>query len=368
MTGNRYGIARTAPCARVSIPRTGAYVTSQRTYPRLPPPPDRRACPCAPNGRFVMSRGTLEHDSAWIVPRMLELEGADVRLGVIFPQSEITADVGAVRAYTEAAEELGYAHLLAYDHVVGADLTNRPDFRGPYNLHTMFHEPFVLYGFMAAITQKLEFATGIVILPQRQTVLVAKQAAQVDVLSGGRFRLGVGIGWNDVEYQALGQDFRTRAARSEEQIVLLRQLFSQESVTFAGRWDTVEAAGINPLPTRRSIPIWIGGAAEATLRRVVRLGDGWFPQMPPDQARPMLDRLRELAREKGRDPESIGIEARVNIAGKDEEIWISEVRAWKEMGATHLAVNTMSAGLTGPSGHIDAIRRFRDAVFPIVAA
>jgi probable F420-dependent oxidoreductase len=290
-----------------------------------------------------------------------------VRVGVTFPQSEITADVGAVRAYTEAAEELGYAHLLAYDHVVGADRTNRPDFRGPYDLHTMFHEPLVLFGFMAGITRKLEFVTGIVILPQRQTVLVAKQAAEVDVLSGGRFRLGVGIGWNDVEYRALGQDFRTRAARSEEQINLLRQLFSQESVTFDGRWDSVEAAGINPLPTRRSIPIWIGGAAEATLRRVVRVGDGWFPQMPPDQALPLLDQLRAHAREAGRDPNSIGIEARVSIAGKYEETWIAEVRAWQELGATHLTVNTMGAGLHGADAHIEAIRKFHDAVFPVTA-
>lgn len=290
-----------------------------------------------------------------------------MRIGVTFPQSEITADVGAVRAYAEAAEELGYAHLLAYDHVVGADRTNRPDFRGPYDLDTMFHEPFVLFGFMAGITRTLEFVTGIVILPQRQTVLVAKQAAEVDVLSEGRFRLGVGIGWNDVEYQALGQNFRTRAARSEEQIVLLRQLFSQESVTFEGRWDQVQAAGINPLPIHRSIPIWIGGSAEATLRRVARLGDGWFPQMPPDKAGLMIDRLREFAREEGRDPGTIGIEARVTIAGKDEETWISEVHAWQELGATHLAVNTMGAGLKEANDHIAAIRRFSDVVSPIAA-
>ena len=288
-----------------------------------------------------------------------------MRIGVTFPQSEITADVGAVRAYAEAAEELGYAHLLAYDHVVGADRTNRPDFRGPYDLHTLFHEPFVLFGYMAGITRQLEFVTGIIILPQRQTVLVAKQATEVDVLSKGRFRLGVGIGWNDVEYQALGQDFRTRGARSEEQIALLRLLFSQESVTFEGRWDHVHEAGLNPLPIHRSIPIWIGGSAEAILRRVARLGDGWFPQMPPDKARPMIERLHAFAREEGRDPATIGIEARVSIAGKDEEAWISEVRAWQELGATHLAVNTMGAGLQGANDHIDAIRRFHDAVFPV---
>jgi probable F420-dependent oxidoreductase len=228
----------------------------------------------------------------------------------------------------------------------------------------MFHEPLVLFGFMAAITRTLEFVTGILILPQRQTVLVAKQAVEVDVLSGGRFRLGIGIGWNDVEYQALGQDFRTRAARSEEQIKLLRQLFSQPSVSFEGKWDSVEAAGINPLPTLRSIPIWIGGSADATLRRVVRLGDGWFPQMTPDKARPLLERLRAHATEAGRDPSSMGIEARVSIAGKDEETWIAEVREWQQMGATHLAVNTMGAGLHGADAHVEAIRRFHDAVFP----
>jgi probable F420-dependent oxidoreductase len=296
-----------------------------------------------------------------------QIGGQHVRIGVTFPQSEITADVGAVRAYTQAAEEIGYAHLLAYDHVVGADRTNRPEFRGPYDLHTMFHEPFVLFGFMAGITRKLEFVTGIIILPQRQTVLVAKQATEVDVLSEGRFRLGVGIGWNDVEYQALGQEFRTRAARSEEQITLLRRLFSEESVTFRGRWDTVEAAGINPLPTCRSIPIWLGGSAEATLRRAARVGDGWFPQMPPDQAKPMLEQLRTSAREAGRDPERIGIEARVSIAEKDEETWVEEVQAWQAVGATHLAVNTMGAGLQGADAHIEAIRRFHDAVVSVTA-
>ncbi len=303
--------------------------------------------------------------SAQTAPWRARVEVADVRIGVTFPQTEITADVGAVRAYAEAAEQLGYSHLLAYDHVVGADRRNRPEFRGPYDLHTQFHEPLVLFGFLAGITRQLEFVTGIIILPQRQTVLVAKQATEVDVLSEGRFRLGVGIGWNDVEYQALGQDFRTRAARSQEQIALLRKLFSQESVTFEGRWDQVQEAGLNPLPIRRSIPIWIGGSAEATLRRVARLGDGWFPQMPPDRARPMIERLREYALQEGRDPGTIGIEARVSIAGKDEETWISEVRAWQELGATHLAVNTMGAGWKGANDHIDAIQRFHDAVFPV---
>ncbi|HEX6506920.1 MAG TPA: LLM class F420-dependent oxidoreductase [Chloroflexota bacterium] len=289
-----------------------------------------------------------------------------MQIGVTFPQTEIGTDPDGVRTYAQAAEDMGYAHVLAFDHVVGADTTNRPDFRGPYNLHTPFHEPFVLFGYLAGVTQSLELVTGIIILPQRQTVLAAKQATEVDVLNRGRFRLGIGIGWNDVEYQALGQDFRTRGKRSEEQIRLLRRLFSEESVTFHGRWDTVEAAGLNPMPVRRSIPIWIGGSSDATLRRVATLGDGWFPQMLPEQAGDKLDRLRSYAREAGRDPNDIGIEARVNIRGKEPNEWRREVEAWQELGATHLAVNTMNDGLSGPEAHIDAIQRFRDAVFPVL--
>ncbi len=279
-----------------------------------------------------------------------------MRIGVTFPQTEIGEDPGGIRAYAVAAEELGYSHLLAYDHVLGADRAQRPDFRGPYDIDTMFHEPFVLFGFMAGFTSTLEFVTGVIILPQRQTALVAKQATQVDVLSGGRLRLGVGIGWNDVEYTALGQDFRTRAARSEEQIRLLRALFSTDSVTFEGRWDRVEAAGINPRPARQSIPIWIGGGADATLRRTARLGDGWFPQMPAAAAEPLLQRLRDYTVEAGREPGDIGIEARVTIGNKDTETWLAEVKAWKDLGATHLAINTMGSGLRGAEPHIDAIQ------------
>ncbi|MGH2443796.1 MAG: LLM class F420-dependent oxidoreductase, partial [Chloroflexota bacterium] len=211
-----------------------------------------------------------------------------MRIGVTFPQTEITADPIAVRDYAQAAEELGYSHVLAYDHVVGADRSTRPDWRGPYDLHTMFHEVLVLFGYLAAITRRLELVSGVLILPQRQTVLVAKQVAEIDVLSGGRLRLGIGVGWNDVEYQALGEDFHNRGRRSEEQIAVLRELLSKESVTFHGRWHTVEAAGINPMPVQRPIPIWIGGSSEVTLRRVARIGDGWFPQMPPAEARRMI--------------------------------------------------------------------------------
>lgn len=285
-----------------------------------------------------------------------------MRIGVIFPQNEITADPGAVREYAQAAEDLGYTHLLTYDHVVGADTTHRPNWRGPYTMHSLFHEPLVLFGYLAGLTRRLEFVTGILILPQRQTVLVAKQAAEVDVLSGGRFRLGVGLGWNEVEYEALNEDVRNRGKRSEEQIAVLRALFTQESVTFHGRWHHIEAAGLNPLPVQRPIPIWIGGASDATLRRVVAMGDGWFPQMPPDQARELIERLRRYAREAGRDPNSIGIEGRIHYTDSTPDDWARWADEFRAMGATHLSVNTMKAGLRSPQEHIEAIRRFKEAV------
>jgi probable F420-dependent oxidoreductase len=286
-----------------------------------------------------------------------------MRIGVVFPQNEITQDPVAVRDYAQAAEELGYTHILSYDHVVGADTRTRPDWRGPYNLHSLFHEPFVLYGYLAGLTRSIEFVTGILILPQRQTVLVAKQAAEVDVLSGGRFRLGVGIGWNEVEYQALNEDFHNRGRRSEEQVAVLRALFTQESVTFHGRWHHIEAAGINPMPVQRPIPIWLGGSVEATVKRVAAIGDGWFPQMKPnDDARRALDLLRSSAQQAGRDPAQIGIEARVSVGGLSPDDWLAEARGWKELGATHLGVNTMKAGFDSPQAHIDAIRRFKEVV------
>jgi probable F420-dependent oxidoreductase len=285
-----------------------------------------------------------------------------MRLGVVFPQTEISDDPGVVREYAQAAEDLGYTHLLTYDHVIGADLTNRPDWRGPYTIDTQFHEPFVLFGYLAAITQSLEFVTGVLILPQRQTVLVAKQAVEVDVLSGGRFRLGVGIGWNEVEYEALGENFHNRGRRSAEQIEVLRALFTQRSVTFNGRWHHINEAGLLPRPVQDRIPIWLGGSSEIVMERIARLGDGWFPQMPPGQrARELMDALRRAVSEAGRQWSEIGIEARISIAGKDPDVWQQEYDGWKAMGATHMSVNTMGAGL-GPREHIDAIRRFKEAI------
>ena len=203
-----------------------------------------------------------------------------MKIGVVFPQTEIGADRGAVRSYADAVSELGYHHVLAYDHVLGADTRVHTGWTGPYDLQSTFHEPFVLYGYLAAISS-LELVTGIVILPQRQTVLVAKQAAEVDLLSGGRFRLGVGIGWNAVEYEALGKDFSNRGQRIAEQVDLMRRLWTEQSVTFEGSYETVTAAGLAPLPIQRPIPIWFGATSAPALRRVGRLADGWFPLIAP---------------------------------------------------------------------------------------
>ena len=200
-----------------------------------------------------------------------------MRFGVVFPQTEIGADPVAIRDFAQAAEQMGYQHILAYDHVLGANPASRPGWDPTYTHRDMFHEPFVLFGYLAGLTQRIEFVTGVIILPQRQTVLVAKQAAALDVLSGGRLRLGIGIGWNPVEYEALGESFKNRGLRSEEQIEVMRKLWTQELVNFEGKWHKITDAGLNPLPVQRPIPIWFGATNKRALRRLARLGDGWFP-------------------------------------------------------------------------------------------
>ena len=286
-----------------------------------------------------------------------------MRYGVVFPQTEIGKDPSAIRDFAQAAEELGYHHLLAYDHVVGANPASRPGWRPPYTYKDTFHEPFVLFGYLAGLTKRIELVTGVIILPQRQTVLVAKQAAALDVLSGGRLRLGIGIGWNPVEYEALGENFKNRGRRSEEQVDVMRKLWTQELVTFEGEWHKITDAGLNPLPIQRPIPIWFGGGHDQTLRRVARLGDGWFPLLgPDDKCRAMIEKIRAYTREAGRDPRSVGIEGRIMIGQGSPEQWTKEIQAWKELGATHVTANTMKAGFSSPSGHVEAIRRFR-AVF-----
>jgi probable F420-dependent oxidoreductase len=284
-----------------------------------------------------------------------------MRFGVIFPQTEIGADPVAIRDYAQAAEALGYQHIVAYDHVIGANLASRAGWRPPYSHRDQFHEPFVLFGYLAGLTKKIELVTGVIILPQRQTVLVAKQAAALDVLSGGRLRLGVGIGWNPVEYEALGENFKNRGRRSEEQVEVMRKLWTQEVVTYNGQWHTITDAGLNPLPVQRPIPIWFGGSDDRALRRLARLGDGWFPLLQPDDScRAAIEQVKSYAREAGRDPTTIGIEGRITFGEGSAEGWTKTISAWEELGASHLSVNTMKAGLRTPAEHIDAIRRFKE--------
>ncbi len=286
-----------------------------------------------------------------------------MQTGVVFPQTEIGADPATIRDYAQAVEGMGYSHILAYDHVLGADTRSRPDWRGPYTSETLFHEPFVLFGYLAAVTQKVGLVTGVIILPQRQTALTAKQAAEVDVLSGGRLRLGVGVGWNEVEYTGLNEEFGNRGKRIEEQIEVLRKLWTEPVVDFQGQYHTVPGAGINPLPVQRPIPIWIGGSAEAVLRRIARIGDGWFPQMPPnEQARDMLEQLRSYTRQAGRDPASVGIEARITLRDPDPDSWRRQYTGWQQLGATHIGINTMGLNLPSPQAHLDMLERFKQEV------
>jgi probable F420-dependent oxidoreductase len=278
-----------------------------------------------------------------------------MRLGVVFPQTDLPADTGAIRAYTQAATDLGYAHILAYDHVLGADPAAHPGWSGPYTVDSTFHEPFVLFGYLAAITP-LELVTSVIILPQRQTALVAKQAAQVDRLTGGRFRLGVGLGWNRVEYDGLGQDFRLRGHRFEEQIALLRELWTRSPVTFNGHYDRVVGAGIAPPPLQRPIPIWIGGSSPPAYRRMGRLADGWFPQMSPG---PELDAARAAvaaaATTAGRDPATIGLHGRIRYRPGRDDAFATRLAQWRDTGADHLSVDTMGSGLTTVDDHVAAL-------------
>ena len=293
-----------------------------------------------------------------------------MKTGAVFPQTEIGSDPAAVRDYVQAVEELGYAHMMVYDHVLGADTSHHANWEGSYTSESMFHEPFVLFGYLAGITTKIELVTAVLILGQRQTALVAKQAAEVDLLTGGRLRLGVGVGWNHVEYEALNQEFGNRGQRYAEQIKLLREFWTQEVVEFEGQYHKVDHAGVNPQPVQRPIPIWMGAGARANpvptdrvLRRVARLADGWFPQMQPtNDARSTVERLKRFADEAGRDAAEIGMEPRINLGDGDPEFWQEQARVWEDMGATHISVNTMRSGLDSPQDHINAIQQFKEVI------
>jgi probable F420-dependent oxidoreductase len=287
-----------------------------------------------------------------------------MKFGVVFPKTEIEPEPTVICDYAQTVEGLGYDYLLTYDHVLGANPDRPGGWQGrPYDYTVPFHEPFVLFGYLAGLTQSIRLVTGILILPQRQTALVAKQAAQVDLLSGGRLTLGIGIGWNEVEYEALGQNFHNRGKRSEEQVVLLRELWTRPLVTLRGNYHTISDAGLNPLPVQRPIPIWFGGTADAVLRRMARLGDGWFTGgSANDTLKSKVEHLHGYLAAEGRDPQTFGIDGRLSIGRMPQSAWAEEIDRWRQLGATQIAVNTMGAGFTSLDQHLAVIERFKTEV------
>jgi len=286
-----------------------------------------------------------------------------IKFGLVFPQTEFGNDPVAIKDYAQTAEQLGFNHILAYDHVLGANPDRPEGWSGIYSSEHPFHEVFVLFTFMAAATSKIEFTTGILVLPQRQTPLVAKQAAELDILSGGRLRLGVGLGWNEIEYQGMGADFHNRGQRVEEQVEVLKALWTQPLVTCQGRWHTLPDVGLNPLPTQRPIPIWFGGHHDNVLRRVATLGDGWLPNYHrAEDAKPSLEKLAAYIEEAGRDRSEIGVESRLYHRDGDPSKWRATIESWEAVGVTHITFNTMDCGFENPAAHMEAIRKFAQVI------
>lgn len=285
-----------------------------------------------------------------------------MQLGAVLPHNEIGTDPGAIVAYLQGVEELGMTHLLIYDHVMGADPDREGGYSGPYDKDTAFHEPLTFFAFAAAVTSSIELVTTVLILPQRQTVLVAKQAAEVAILSNDRLRLGVGTGWNKVEYQALDEDFTNRGRRQEEQVDLMRALWTSDAFSYDGKYHTIDKASINPLPSK-PVPIWFGGSAPALLERCARLGDGWMPLGGAnDKSVALLDQIREHRTAAGRSMDDFGVQAQAQWGGGNPERWRTHADRWRDIGATHMAVATHNAGPTGVDGHLTRIAEYQAAV------
>ena len=283
-----------------------------------------------------------------------------MKIGVIYPQTELRGDPEAVHRIGLAAEELGYDHFLVYDHVLGATHDREPKLTGPYTDKHPFHDPFVMFAYLAGMTQRIEFITGILILPQRQTVLVARQAADLDLLSHERFRLGVGIGWNYVEYDSLGQDFHSRGKRLGEQITLLRRLWSEPLVDFNGPFDRIDRAALNPRP-RRTIPIWFGGFADAALRRAAMLGDGFIFVDGAGDALELASRMRQFLKEAGRSEAGFGLHCNM-LRAKSPQAVVETASRWRDIGGTHASVVTMGQNFTTIDQHIDYMKTVANAV------
>ncbi len=301
-----------------------------------------------------------------------------MQMGALFPQFEIGEDPAVIKDFAVTAEELGYRYITAFDQIVGLNKASRPDWGYVHDAADMFHEVMILFGFMAAVTERIGFAPGILILPQRVTAVVAKQAAEIDLLSGGRFRLGIGVGAKPDEFEACGVEWRNRGRRTDEQIEVLRLLWTNDLITYEGHYHRIKDGGINPLPKQRPIPIWVGGVSDFAIRRLVKLGDGWMPNFPPnDYGRERVEALHAIAREAGRDPAGIGIEATVTIIDRPLEEVVEEIEGWRALGASHVTLCTIPElwlpeekrwnkaplrSLPNPHAHIDAFRRFREAV------
>jgi probable F420-dependent oxidoreductase len=298
-----------------------------------------------------------------------------MKLGVALPLIDVGGDPAIVRDFAQAAEGLGYDYLAGTDHVLGVNAASRPDWGNRNTSADFFHDPFVLFGFLSACTKKIGFSTEVLILAQRQTVLVAKQTACLDVLSGGRFRLGIGIGWNPVEFVGLNEDFGNRGRRSEEQVEVMQALWAERHVSFKGKWHTIEDAGINPLPLSRRVPLWYGGHNDATLQRIAKWGDGWImlAHPPGDAARADFAKLHAYAAAAGRKKDSVGLSVWVSAVG-DEASWRSEIAAWKAAGVSHMTLNNTFGRyhhrrIPGRSmaEHMAAIKQYRQAVADLVS-
>ena len=285
-----------------------------------------------------------------------------MEIGAVFPHNEIGTDPQAIKDYAQGVEELGVTHLLIYDHVLGADRIRPGGFEGPYDKDVAFHEPFTTFAFIAAVTKKLEMITTVMILPQRQTVLVAKQAAELAILSNNRFKLGIGVGWNAVEYTGLNENFKNRGKRQEEQVELMRLLWESEVLEYKGDYHHIDKASINPRPSK-SVPIWFGGGAPQLIERCADLGDGWIPLMGPNEAaRKTLAAIKEKKKSKGLDWDNFGVQAQAQYAGGDAERWNKHAEKWRNLGASHLAIATHNAEPTNVDGHLGRIKEYLNAV------
>ncbi len=294
-----------------------------------------------------------------------------ISLGVTLPIIDTGGAPGFVRDFAQAAEDLGYQGLALADHVLGANIENRPDWGDRNTSADYFHDPFVLFGFLAACTTTIEFSTQGMILPQRQTAFVAKQAASLDVLCDGRFRFGIGSGWNEIEYQALNEDFTNRGKRLTEQVEVMRRLWAEPHVNFTGDYHQIDDAGINPLPTRRSIPLWFGGHEDRMLRRIAKLADGWIPLAypPDDTALHAFDTMRGYIRDEGRDPADVGLEIWTSVGDGHDEKLRADFQFWKDAGVTHITLNNWydrpphnRMAARGADAHMNALRHYRELV------